>query len=179
MLEKGIKVLFLLSWVLFINACDNNENQQQTENKAQSKSSEKTILIECKATQKEGAKFFNATIEILPMTDEILTKVHKLETQEEFSKSELPIYARVKNTELIDKKSSIKDSCINSTLFYGDTPLDKVSSTHEIKLSSISKNCNYGIFLANKELTLLQPSSNPPKKVEDAPFVSSCQIVKN
>ena len=159
--------------MLFINACDNNENQQQTENKAQSKSSEKTILIECKATQKEGSKFFNSTIEILPMTDDVLSKI---KTQERITKSDAPIYAVIKNIETFNKDSSIKNSCKN-TLFYGDTPLEKLSS-YEIKLSPISQNCNYGISLAFNALTLLQPFSNPPKKVEDAPFVSSCHVIK-
>ena len=178
MLKKGIKVLFLLSGALLISACDNKGSQQQTGKKAQSKSSEKSVLIECKSTQNEGSKFFNSTIEIFSMTDEVLDKVHKLETQGDFTKSDLPIYARVKNIELIDKKSSIKDSCINTIPFYGKVPFEKLSA-EEFKLMPSIESCKYAFFVTldmGGDKTLLQRYKNDIPN--GAPFVSDCRMVK-
>ena len=179
MLKKAIKVLFLLSGVLFISACDNKGSQHQAENQSQSKSGEKSVLIECKAIQTEGSKFFNATIEIFHMTDEVLDKVHKTPIiQDEFTKSDVPIYARVKNIELIGKKSSRKDSCIESTPFYGEIPFEKLSH-NGFRLYPSIEGCKYGFSIAldaGDGISLLETYKND--LATGAPFTSSCHIVR-
>ena len=93
MLKKSIKVLSLLSGILLISGCDNRENQQQTEDKTQSKSSGKSVVIECKADDSDKGDKFNATIEIFPMTKKILDSIT-------FPKKEsIAVYAKVKNIE--------------------------------------------------------------------------------
>jgi len=168
------QMLILSLGIILIHGCSGAEDKTYS-NKI--KNTQKTILIECKSNQKEGFRFFNSKIEVFPMTDDVLTTLNQTKIEEKVSKSDVPIYAVIKNIELFNEKTSIKNSCKNR-FFYGNVSLENFSSSYEIKLSPISKNCNYNIFLSFKELTLLQPFSNPPKKIEDAPFVSNCSIIK-
>jgi len=172
MLKNQMLVLSL--GILLIHGCSGSEDETDS-NKI--KNTQKTILIECKSNQKEGFRLFNSKIEVFSMTDNVLTTLNQTKTEEKVTKSDVPIYAIIKDIELFNEKKSIKNSCKNR-FFYGNVSLENFSSSYEIKLSPISKNCNYSIFLSFKELTLLQSFSNPPKKVEDAPFISNCSIIK-
>jgi len=169
MLTNNLKILHLALGIIFITGCSSSEDKT---NVKKVKNTQKAILIECKSNQEKALKTFNAKIEIFSMTDDVLTKLNKKRIERKATKIAFPIYAIIKNIEGLEEKS-----CQNA-FFYGNRPLEKVSSSYEIKLSPISKDCNKMIFLAFKEVTLLQPFSNPPKKIEDAPFISNCHIVK-
>ena len=180
MLKTTLKIVSLSLAIAVVSGCSNSESNDMKNKVEKSKGSEKSVLVECKSDKKEGSQFFNASMEILPMTDEVLDKVHKLDTQEGFTKAELPIYAIVKSIELFDKKSPIKDSCIKNMLFYGESPLDKLTE-YEIKIGSVSESCEYAFFINlnanNEDATLLQPyKEGQPTGL--SPFVSTCQIVK-
>ncbi len=177
MSRYSLKVLSLLVGIVLLNGCSGSESETKKLDPEQSKSSEeKSVLVECKSSPKEGIKIFNAVIEIFPMSDAVLEKVNKLETQEGFTQIDLPIYAKIKNIEMSGKKSS----CIKNTLFYGERSLETLSSKYELKLSPISESCMFTFFAmlhpTSTEPTLLQLDTKE-SKAED-PFVSTCRMVK-
>ena len=181
MSRYSLKVWSLLVGIVLLSGCSGSESEKKKLDPEQSKSSEgKSVLVECTSSPKEGRKIFNAVIEIFPMSDAVLEKVNKLETQEGFTQIDLPIYAKIKNIEMSDKKSLIENGCIKNTLFYGERSLETLSSKYELKLSPISESCMFTFFAmfhpTSTEPTLLQLDTKE-SKAED-PFVSTCRMVK-
>jgi hypothetical protein len=87
------KILVLILGILLIHGCSGAENEHKSNTKLEVKSSEKSVIIECKADDWNKGDKFTATIEIFPMTKKILNSIN-------FDQKEsIVVYAKVKNIE--------------------------------------------------------------------------------
>lgn len=85
------KIIVLSLGILLISGCSGSENEQKKNTELKAKSSKKSVIIECKANDWDKGDKFNATIEIFPITKEILDSIN-------FDKKEsLTAYAKVKD----------------------------------------------------------------------------------
>jgi hypothetical protein len=104
MLKKSLKILSLTLAIASVSGCSNSEsNNTKSKISESSKGSEKSVLIECKADEWDKGDKFNATIEIFPMTKEVLNSIN-------FDKKErIKVYAKVKNIEYGSSWKFLKD----------------------------------------------------------------------
>ena len=164
--SKIMAMLIFLALATFIIGCSKTTDNN-TEN-------ERKIAVVCRQMQGLSEKTFIAEFVLRPADLRSLHKEKKNETDKQGS----AVRAKVKSFEIFKDGVMLKEEC-KGAVFSGDIAFEKVPYEYETKLIPTTNKCKYILFFSPHGATLLQPFSDPGKKVQDSPYVGKCTMDVN